>query len=65
MHAAVNTPPRSIQLANPPVTVVAGPVYGDGVHLPSTIAEEPSHIHIPRPSRVLSPDAAPRKEARR
>jgi hypothetical protein len=65
MHAAVNTPPRLIQFANPPVPMVAGPVYADGVHLPTTIAEEPSHIHIPRPSRVLRPDAAPRKEERR
>lgn len=65
MHAAVNTSPRSTEIISPLVPVAAGPLYGDGIPLPTPLAEEPSHIHIPRPSRVMRPDAAPRREARR
>ena len=47
MHAAVYTRPRLIEFANP--------VHGDGVLPRTTIADEPSHIHIARPSQMDEP----------
>jgi hypothetical protein len=47
--------------------VVAGPVPGDGFRPHTTIADEPSHIHIPRPSRLtrLAAEAAAGETTRR
>ena len=47
MHAAVCTRPRFIEFANP--------VHGDGVRPQTMITDEPSHVHIARPSQADEP----------
>lgn len=53
MHTATSPGFRPTSFGSRPVRVVAEPGHGHAQHPHLSITVEPSHIHIPRPGRVM------------